>query len=400
MELLKKAIPIFPLVFLASVVLGEAHLVSFTNKYQDLIPHLPTIFFVISAILSIHYHNSNTFFISLFLGVSYLIWVDNFLLLEIARFELLQSSIILLVPLNLAFLAISRDKGIITPNGLSKSLILLGQFPLLLWGEHQYSEIIASLFAQQWIRLDWLNLPFSQSTLFIWMISMTILMISSIRQDNHLARAMIGSSIALAICLLNTQPAENAWVFFAAAAVITLLYQLQTSYRLAYLDQLTGLPGRRALELTLSRLSRRYTIAMLDIDHFKKFNDTYGHDVGDQVLKLVAGHVKNVGGSGKPARYGGEEFAIIFPRKSKQDCIEIVEQLRRRVENSEFLIRKSNRTVKNRGRGKSNPKRVSVTISIGLCEHSTRHKTTQLVMKGADQALYKAKKAGRNCTIA
>ena len=208
---------------------------------------------------------------------------------------------------------------------------------------------------------------------------------------------MIGAAIATGITLLGTLSGDDTWVFFSAAGIILLLSQIHTSYRLAYIDQLTGLPGRRALELILSRLPRRYTIAMLDIDHFKKFNDTYGHDVGDQVLKLVANHIGSIRAGGKAARYGGEEFSIIFPRKSKQDCIEAVEQLRKSIEESDFLIRSQQRKSANRGKKRPASKRVSVTISIGLCERSAKHKTTASVMKGADQALYRAKKAGRNC---
>ena len=86
-------------------------------------------------------------------------------------------------------------------------------------------------------------------------------------------------------------------------------------YHKAYLDELTNLPTRRALKEEMLKLGNRYTIAMLDIDHFKKFNDTYGHTVGDQVLKFTAALMKSTGGGGKAFRYGGEEFVIIFPGK-------------------------------------------------------------------------------------
>jgi GGDEF domain-containing protein len=99
-------------------------------------------------------------------------------------------------------------------------------------------------------------------------------------------------------------------------ALLLLITILIDSYFLAYRDELTGLPSRRALfNLSLS-LVRKYSLAMVDIDHFKKFNDTYGHDVGDQVLKLVAAKLAQVTGGGKAFRYGGEEFTIVFPSKN------------------------------------------------------------------------------------
>jgi len=84
---------------------------------------------------------------------------------------------------------------------------------------------------------------------------------------------------------------------------------------MAYLDELTGLLSRRALNEYMMMLGRSYTIAMLDVDYFKKFNDTFGHDMSDQVLKMVGSKMRKVGGGGKAYRYGGEEFTVFFPRK-------------------------------------------------------------------------------------
>jgi len=76
-------------------------------------------------------------------------------------------------------------------------------------------------------------------------------------------------------------------------------------------------------------MGRRYVIAMLDVDHFKSFNDTYGHDVGDQVLKMVAAKINGVKGGGKPFRYGGEEFTVIFPRRRLAEAIPHLEEVRK-----------------------------------------------------------------------
>src|SRR3989441_13015310 len=81
---------------------------------------------------------------------------------------------------------------------------------------------------------------------------------------------------------------------------------------MAYQDSLTGLPARRALNEALLRLGGHYTVAMLDVDHFKRINDHHGHDVGDQVLKMIAAKLAQVTGGGKAYRYGGEGVAGIF----------------------------------------------------------------------------------------
>ncbi|MDP0971523.1 diguanylate cyclase, partial [Klebsiella pneumoniae] len=84
----------------------------------------------------------------------------------------------------------------------------------------------------------------------------------------------------------------------------------------AFRDELTGLPGRRALNERTQRLGRNYVLAITDVDHIKRFNDTHGHDVGDQVLRLVASKLSKVNGGGRAYRYGGEEFAVVFAGKS------------------------------------------------------------------------------------
>lgn len=96
-----------------------------------------------------------------------------------------------------------------------------------------------------------------------------------------------------------------------AALLLMLAATLQESFHMAFGDELTGLPGRRAFNETLKRATGTYSIAMIDVDHFKKFNDTHGHDTGDDVLKLVASRLSRVGDGGRAFRYGGEEFAVV-----------------------------------------------------------------------------------------
>ncbi|MFT5635386.1 MAG: diguanylate cyclase (GGDEF)-like protein [Cognaticolwellia sp.] len=169
------------------------------------------------------------------------------------------------------------------------------------------------------------------------------------------------------------------------------------SYFLAYRDELTTLPSRRALNQLALSLGRKYTLAMLDIDHFKKFNDTYGHDIGDQVLKLVASKLAQVKGSGKVFRYGGEEFTIVFPGKTTEQALPALEAVRQAVEDYKIVIRQDQRQTKQARSDKkgSQVKTVSVTISIGLAVRASKLNFEQ-TLKLADEALYRAKKSGRN----
>jgi len=175
---------------------------------------------------------------------------------------------------------------------------------------------------------------------------------------------------------------------------------LQESHQLAFRDPLTGLPGRRALEERLRALGGHYAIAMVDVDHFKKFNDTHGHDIGDQVLKLVAGRLSQAAKGGVAYRYGGEEFSVLFPGASLDDAARELEEIRGAIEGYKMAVRAPDRPkkpdegAKRRGEGKSE-KMLSVTVSIGVAGPKNGA-TPQHVIKAADEALYRAKQGGRN----
>ena len=190
-------------------------------------------------------------------------------------------------------------------------------------------------------------------------------------------------------------------LFMSAAGVLLAIALIQESHHLAFRDQLTGLPARRALEERMRSLGERYAIGMVDVDHFKKFNDTHGHDVGDQVLKLVAGRLAQVGGGGIAYRYGGEEFSVLFPGSSIREAERALEATRASIENYRMAIRGADRPRKSdegaKQRGAGAPEQVlSVTVSVGVAAPSRDHATTASVLKAADEALYRAKQGGRN----
>ena len=188
--------------------------------------------------------------------------------------------------------------------------------------------------------------------------------------------------------------------FMSAAGAILIVALLEESHHLAFRDTLTGLPGRRALEERLRGLRGQYAIAMVDVDHFKKFNDTHGHDIGDQVLKLVGARLAEVGGGGIAYRYGGEEFAVLFPGAELDEALLYLETIRISIEGYRMAVRAADRPkqqehgAKRRGAG-TPEKHLSVTVSIGACGSSSRLTPAQ-VIKTADEALYRAKQSGRN----
>jgi len=159
-------------------------------------------------------------------------------------------------------------------------------------------------------------------------------------------------------------------VFMSAAGVILLAAVLQESHRLAFRDELTSLPSRRALEERLAGLGPSYAIGMIDVDHFKQFNDAHGHHVGDQVLKLVAARLAKIEGGGLSYRYGGEEFCVLFSDRSLEEALPHLERLRKDIEDYRIAVRGGNRPRErqagSRLRATRPPeKTLSVTVSIG-----------------------------------
>ncbi len=181
----------------------------------------------------------------------------------------------------------------------------------------------------------------------------------------------------------------------AKTEVIELREALESIRTESQIDPVTTLANRMFFDTALAdalrhaqRTGDELAVLMTDIDHFKKFNDTYGHLTGDQVLRLVAMSIKqNVKGLDTAARFGGEEFAIILPGCNLRGAIQVAEQVRKAVMSRE-LVKRS--TGENLGR---------VTISIGVATFR-KEDTPTTIIERADTALYAAKRGGRNMVLA
>ncbi len=309
-------------------------------------------------------------------------------------------AVALLLPLNLAACAMIEERGLLTRRGLLRLLPILAQALLVaLLCRPAHRDLAAALW-YKFIAPPWPAwTPLAQPALVTFGIAFALQAARFLLYRNALESGFLWALVAAFLAL---QGARAGWVttnFFGTAGLILVVSLIQTSYRMAYHDELTGLPGRRAMNEALLRLSSRYAVAMVDVDHFKKFNDQYGHRVGDQVLRMMAAKLGEVSGGGEAFRYGGEEFAIIFPGKSVEEALPHLEALRKTVEASGFVLRGRDRPRKKPAKpkaGNAPRNRVSVTVSIGVAERDARHQTPDQVVKAADRALYQAKEDGRN----
>lgn len=214
--------------------------------------------------------------------------------------------------------------------------------------------------------------------------------------------SLLWVTAASALALLAWKGPHAASLAFAAAQLVLLLGLVEDSYRLAYHDELTGLPGRRALEEALRTLDGSYTIAMADVDHFKRFNDRHGHAAGDQALRMIAAELQKVGGGGRAYRYGGEEFTMVFPGITPSAASEHLKSVCTAIADRRFAIRSSSRPRKKPDppRKSSRPPRlISVSVSIGFAGPSARNGDANAVLRAADRALYRAKNKGRNRVV-
>ena len=312
------------------------------------------------------------------------------------------AAVCLFVPLNLAVLSALQERGIFNRHGVQRAALVLVQLVFCLWlprwGRTGFASAVyvtvmeTRLFASS---------PIPQLGLLAIALALAVSLAVWLHRRAPLDLGLAGAILAFALAANSVTIPNGFEMFVAAGALIVTAAVMQDTFRMAFRDELTGLPSRRALNERLARLPRRYAVAMIDVDRFKGLNDRFGHDVGDQVLKLVATRLARVGGGGTVYRYGGEEFTVLFPGKSAHEALPHLEMLRRDIADYRLSLRDPERVEepaagrKRRGAGSAG-RPVSVTISIGVADRQERTTSTDEVIQAADQALYRAKNRGRN----
>ena len=221
------------------------------------------------------------------------------------------------------------------------------------------------------------------------------------QSDKHKEFALHSAFILISLAALSLLPQQTIPLTATCSLLSILVFHtIQQVYGMAFTDELTNLPSRKALNDRLKSLGRHYAICMLDVDHFSKVNNKHGHDTGDEVLKTIAKYLSQVTEGGKAYRYGGEEFAIVFANREPNIAAEAVDEIRKAVSKYRFILRINKRDsvdpsdVGNRGKA-STKNTLKVTFSAGIAKRASGEKPEE-VMKRADELLYQAKEDGRN----
>lgn len=308
-------------------------------------------------------------------------------------------TIALLLPANIAALAFIGERGLVTRAGGARLLTIGLQGVLVLLVAETARDDAMRLLSLALIPEHLLGSPrVGQLAAITFIVAGGVLIVRTLLTREPLTRALLWALAACYLAVASMPDSATTSLYLASAGLMLVVGTAEGAYAMAFRDDLTGLPARRALMERLAQLDEPYTVAMVDVDHFKQFNDRHGHDVGDQVLRMVAGRLARVGGGGRAFRYGGEEFTIVLPGTRLRDALPTLEAVRADVEQAGFVLRQP-------GRPRRKPKsprrtgggqRLSVTVSIGAAQRTERTPDAEQLLRAADRALYRAKDAGRN----
>jgi GGDEF domain-containing protein len=314
----------------------------------------------------------------------------------------LSAALNLLLPLNLGVLSWLRERGVLNSYAIRRTAVILIQVLAVAGLSFAMPAAVSS-----WVSSPIPGLPWVPSgAITAWgyaalIVAFVTTVAAWMRTLAAIDLAMAGAIAAFGMAAARGAAPDTYALFVGAAALIITVGVLQDTFRMAFRDQLTGLPSRRALDERMAGLGRDYAVAMIDVDHFKQFNDRHGHDVGDQVLKMVAARLAH-GANGQAYRYGGEEFTVLLPGDTVAEAIPGLEVLCKDIAGYSMALRGTDRPQQpqrgrqRRGGGRTTKHSVSVTVSIGVAERTAARPTPESVIQAADKALYRAKHKGRN----
>lgn len=386
-----------------------ARLAGLNEFLTSLFNVLPTLLLLLGGAFCLAYGRQREVFLLLTLYLGYFLLdtqVDHFREVGQVRSDaaLIFHLCSLLLPLLYGLYAAWQERTHLLQDLIARAAVLFAVGAVAVGMAQRFPEALLHWLSRvRWpaLQVEWLALV--QLAYPAFLLGLIALLVQYLRAPRPLHAAQLLGLCGVLWMLPNIFILPNALNVMSSLIMLMLIAAVaHEAYQMAFRDELTGLPGRRALNERLQRLGRSYVIAMADVDHFKKFNDTHGHDVGDQVLRLVARQLSKIGGGGKAYRYGGEEFTLVFPGKTLEECLPHLEVVRQAIAAYRIQLRDPHTRPQDDKQGRarragSAASHVSVTVSMGVAERGLERRNPEEVLKAADQALYSAKSAGRNC---
>jgi len=404
--LLRRLFPSVALLLVAIFIREST--INLSLEYQQILNWMPYATLGLAMVLCINYNHARLFTISLaLLLIYYFIQSELQVSLNEFRAHFIYSAISILLPITLLLFFFLPERGLRNRYGILIILTVPLLFLISLTAFKVVSEVkLMEIMNDYFLLRPFENYLLSINATIIYFFALVAGLYRLCKTDNEYYSALL-SVLAFSFIVLAYFSLQKISVVMLSIAGISLIVSLMRgALDMAYRDDLTGLLGRRALNERLKGLAKPYVIAMADVDHFKNFNDTHGHDIGDEVLKMVARKIGAVKGGGTAYRYGGEEFCMVFSGKNIEYSKPFLDVVRTDIEAYKMALRdiehrskSAEKAKQRRGRRGQNRagKTVSVTISIGFAEANDKYIKADEVLKAADTALYKAKNNGRNC---
>ncbi len=296
---------------------------------------------------------------------------------------------------------------IILPNtgwrhlGFLVFIAFISIFALIITSLFQWQPLWFSTLSPDIKASSFLGLKISTTASLLFAVSFALGTVLPGLKNERLDSSLPGCILFSFITLSWFQIPHISATFFSATGLLLIINQTHSLLNMVYRDELTQIPNRRALLRDVRNTGNHYALAMVDVDHFKKINDQYGHDLGDQVLKAIASKLSQVGGGGRAYRFGGEEFCLLFRGKTADQILDHLETLRKTIAEYDMTARdkKSRPWIQNSGEKKRGASRrkgnIRATVSMGLSD-SDNTQDFYTILKSADQAMYRAKQGGRN----
>jgi diguanylate cyclase (GGDEF)-like protein len=367
----------------------------------SLLPQLPFILLPVALLIPLFSNHSKELATSLLMLCAYWL-IRNHLQAPLQTVPAAQIFYLLCVvlPINVLALIWLPEHGLRHPQGIAIALLpAIGLFLLAqllvanpgLMADTSRTNIASAIG----------SIHLSALSAWLYGLAFACAIFSAIWQQQMYASSAVGCALILAITMGWIDVANISAIMFTGLGLLLTINITSGLFHIGFYDELTQIGNRRALLAAAKTAGNQYSLAMIDADHFKKINDRFGHDLGDQALRVIASCISKVGCGAKAFRYGGEEFCLLFKEKSQAEVTDCLEQLRQAIANYDMVIRDKKarpaqcaKGEKNRGASRRHSN-LRLTVSVGVVDSSAGGSFEQLI-KLADRALYRAKAGGRN----